>query len=337
MQELSIGIIGTGEGKTVGQMCKTLDPNCKIYLTARDAEKTARIAKEIDATDIYSNWEEMMEDPKIHLVVIATPNHLHKSMFEAAVKNKKHILLEKPAGLSSSEITEMQQLTANYPYIVAVNHELRFHPTINYMRNLIQNEDLGTILTVRFGGYLNLFTSNDYQGSWYNDKQQGGGQLLAFGSHQIDLVRYLLNMPKIVSGAIQTKLFQNPHFTPPVDVESQFTAHFITDSGTHINMFNDTYCFGHKDLTIEVIGSKGIALYSDTQGLRTSFANDQPLQTIEIEDSLEHIPSGPSLFRKAMKFAAQDLLTAVRENKENPTFCTLEVAKENLEILERFA
>ncbi|MDB5178211.1 MAG: 1-carboxy-3-chloro-3,4-dihydroxycyclo hexa,5-diene dehydrogenase [Patescibacteria group bacterium] len=337
MKNLTIGIIGTGFGKVIGQVWRALDPDCKLYLNGHDPEKTKRIAREIGAAGTYATWQELIGDPKIDVVVIASPNHLHKAMFEAAVRAKKHILLEKPAALSAADVADMRRLVKGYPRLIAINHEARFHPVVGYLRNLIEEGLLGTILTVRIGTHLNLFSSPDYQGSWYNYREHGGGQLNAIGTHQIDLARHLLGMPEIVGGSVQTKRFQDPRFARPVDAESQFAAQFITEEGASIDMFSDTYCFGYKDLLIEVIGSQGIALYSDTQGLRTSFANDQPLELIAVDDPLRHIKYGNSLLTKSMKFAAKGFIDSVRRNQLDPRFCTLEMAYQNLAILEKYA
>jgi predicted dehydrogenase len=336
MTDPTIGIVGTGFGKTIAQVTKALAPGSEIYLCGSNTEKTKHIAGQIGATGTYDTWQQLIEDSKVDLVVIATPNYLHKEMFALAVNNRKHILLDKPAALTSADVADMQELVKDYPRIIVVNHEARFHPVVQYLKGQIDQGAFGEILTVRLGAYLNLFTDPEYQGSWYNDKSQGGGQVYAIGTHQIDLARYVLGMPNIQSGAIQSKKFNDPRFTKLVTAESQFAAQFVTDVGVSIDVFNDTYCFGYKDLTIEVIGSKGIALYSDSQGLRTSFSNDQPLQQVELSDTLEEVQYGNSLLTKALKFEMQELLRAIETDKSNRSFCTLDVARENLEILERY-
>lgn len=336
MVNMNIGIIGTGFGKTIAQVLKAVGPTCNIFLVGNNPEKTKRIANDLSAAGTYPDWKSLIADPKIDIVVIASPSHLHREMFETAVANNKHILLEKPAATSASDIDAMAKLAEGYDKIIAINHEVRFHPIVQYLKNLIDEKKLGDILTVRQGAYLNLFSSPDYHGGWYNEKDKGGGQIFAIGSHQIDLALYLLNEPEIVSGSIQTSTYHDPKFTVEVTADSQFVGHFKTKSGASLQMFNDTYCFGYKDIIIEIVGSKGIALYSDTQGLRVSFANSEPLKSIEADDPLASIAIGNSILTKAMKYHAVAFLEAVTTNRPNSVACTLEQARGSLEAIERY-
>ncbi len=330
-----IGIIGTGFGKTIAQTFRAVDKDCGIFLCGSDKEKTKKIAAEI-GVQVIEKWQDLILRPEIDLVVIATPSSLHKKMFEAIIKRNKHILLEKPAATTAQDVRDMLTLTRNYPKIVVINHEARFNPIIACIKNYIESNKLGDILTIRIGAYTNLFSDKNYSGSWYNSKKLGGGQLLAMGTHQIDLARYLLNMPEIEKGAIFTSSYNNPNFTEKVDAESQFSGNLMTASGTCIEFFNDAYCFGGKDFIIEVIGSRGIIKYSDTQGLKVSFANDQALTEIQLEDSMPDIKLGSSILTKSLKFFVKEIIESIEKNKPNQKFCSLQVANDNLEIIERF-
>lgn len=113
MKQLGIGIIGTGFGSFLGSTFKALEPDCKIYLCGQNAEKTARIAKDIDAEGVFDDWQELVASPEVGLVVIASPSGLHKEMFEAATKHKKHILLEKPAATTAADICGLDDAKQN--------------------------------------------------------------------------------------------------------------------------------------------------------------------------------------------------------------------------------
>ncbi len=330
-----IGIIGTGFGKTIAQTFRAVDKNCGIFLCGSNKDKTKKIAAEI-GVQVIEKWQDLILRPEIDLAVIATPSSLHKKMFEAIIKQNKHILLEKPAATTAQDIRDMIALSKNYSKNIIVNHEVRFNPVVSYIKNCIENNLLGDIMTLRIGAYLNLFSNESYTGTWYNRKESGGGQLLAIGVHQIDLARFLLNMPKIEKGAIFTSVYDDPRFTESTNAESQFSGNLITEKGTCVELFNDSYCFGGKDFIIEVIGSRGIIKYSDTQGLRVSFANDQPLEEIQLEDSMPDIKIGNSILTKSLKFFVKELIEMIEKNKANDRFCSLQVAADNLEIIEKY-
>jgi len=106
---ISIGIIGTGFGKVIAQNFKAVDPTVKIYFSGRNKEKLEAVANEVSADGIYSNWQELVMDPKIDLVIIASVSSVHKEMFEFAAKYNKNILVEKPAALLATDVDEMDK------------------------------------------------------------------------------------------------------------------------------------------------------------------------------------------------------------------------------------
>jgi len=175
-----IGIIGTGFGKTIAQTFQAIDKDCTIFLCGSDKDKTEKIASEMGVQAI-EKWEDLIERPEIELVVIATPSNLHKEMFEFAIKQNKHILLEKPAATTAKDIRDMLALAKNYPKTIVINHEARSNPIVGYIKNYIENNKLGDILTIRIGAFTNLFSDKKYIGSWYNSKKLGGGSASCYG------------------------------------------------------------------------------------------------------------------------------------------------------------
>lgn len=333
---VTVGVIGLSFGKIIAQAFKAVDPSCQVYLAARDYQKAKNVVQEIGANGAFETWQELASDPKIDLVVIASPNNLHREMFEFSLTHNKHILLEKPAAPTSNDIQKMKELSLKNDRIIVVDHEARFHPVILYLKKMVECGELGDILTIRVGAYLNWFSRPDFQGHHILTKASAGGQISMIGVHMIDLARFLSGLPEIKSGSVQTKSFQDPRLNMTVDAETQFAGQFMTADLTSLQLFNDTYCFGYKNFVLEVLGSKGIALYSDTEGLRVSFSNDQPLTPVKIEDPLPHISLGNSLLSRSIKFLASALLASMKTGKIDSRFCTLTQAQENLLYLEKY-
>jgi predicted dehydrogenase len=333
-KQLSIGIIGTGFGKMIGLNFKAIDPTINIYFYGRNPEKLALAVDEVKAEGTYDSWQELIADPKIDLVVIASPSNMHKEMFDFATKTEKKILIEKPAALKSSEVEEMVK-TGSGNFVI-VNHEGRFHPVITYIKNLIENGNLGDIMTVRVGAYLNWYSNTNYKESWNNYKEQGGGQIYALGSHQLDLANYLLDFPGLINGSVFDSIYMDERFVNKPTAESQFSAHFRTDKDTSIQLFQDCYCFGYKDFTIDVIGSKGIVLYSDQRGLSASFSNLEPLTPQKWIDYIPEVTLGNSILTKSMKYMCKAIIDLLKSDIKDERFCTLLEEKQNLESFEKF-
>lgn len=331
---LTIGIIGTGFGKIIGLNFKAVDPDIKIYYSGRNKEKLENCVKEVGADGVFPTWQELIKDPKIDLVVIASYSAGHRQMYDLAVKYGKNVLVEKPAALRSIEVKEMDERQGEL--LAYVNHEGRFHPVIGYIKDLIDGKKLGNIMTVRVGSYLNWYSGEGYIETWNNYKETGGGQIYAVGTHQLDLANYLLGFPQIKNGSVQTAVYKDPRFKEPPTAESQFSAHYLTIDDTSIQVFNDCYCFGYKDFTIEVIGSKGIVMYSDQKGLRTSYGNSEPLGEVKWIDPMPEITLGNSILTRSMKYMVKALLELLESNKEDKRFCTLQEERVNLELFEKY-
>lgn len=336
MTKLNVGIIGTGFGKITGLNFKACDPTIDVYFAGRDKKKLETANNEVEAQGIYDSWQELVKDPKIDLVVIASHSSGHKEMFELAAKHNKNILVEKPAALTSQEISEMEKTFITKDKLAIVNHEGRFHPVITYIKELIHTQKLGDVMTMRIGAYLNWYSNPEYKENWNQDIALGGGQIYSIGSHQIDLARFLLGNPSIKSGSVQDLVYQDPRFSKKVTSDSQFTAHFETENGTSIQLFNDCYCFGYKDFVIEVIGSKGIVMYSDQRGLKVSFSNSQPLESVQLDDPLPSITLGNSILTKSMKYMIKALIQTLRNEVQEKRFCTLKEERENLALFEKY-
>jgi predicted dehydrogenase len=335
-KEISIGIIGTGFGKMIGLNFKAVFPKCKIYYFGRNPIKLASVASEVGAEATYSNWKKMVDNPKINFIVIASPSGLHKEMFEYISKTGKNILIEKPAALSSDEVNSINSISIKSGCFVVVNHEGRFNPVVTYLKKLIDSKKFGDILTVRISAYLNWYSSPEYKETWNNSITLGGGQIFSVGTHQIDLARYLLGMPKFVSGSVHAGTYQDPRFKKRATSDDRFSATFITKESTFVELFNDCYCQGHKDFLIEIIGSKGIALYSDQKGLSLSFGNDELPKPIKIVDPLAKITYGNSVLSKSMKYMTNALIEYIKTGKKDSRFCSLIEERENLELFEKY-
>lgn len=333
---INIGIVGTGFGKMIGLNFKAIDPSCNIYYYGRDKQKLDNAVKEVGAAGVYDSWQELVSDPKIDLVVVANHSAGHKEVFDLAAKNNKNILVEKPAALLSSEIVDMINSNKANDKFVVVNHEARFHPVVSYIKDLIDSNKLGDIMTIRMGAYLNWYSNSEYKDRWDNDKSLGGGQIYSIGTHQIDLARYLLGNPEFVSGDVQSIVYPDTRFTNKPTAESQFSAHYLTKDNTSVQIFNDTYCFGYKDLTLEVFGSRGIVIYSDIKGLKVSFSNSEPLSDVKLIDPMPQITLGSSLISRSMKYAAKAILDSLKGGTLDSRFSRLIDEKENLELFEKY-
>lgn len=337
---IKIGIIGTGFGSTQAMCFRAFHGVKVMAICSQNLEKTRKIANELNIPQAYNIYQELLADPQIDLVSIATPNHLHKEMFMAALKANKHILLEKPAGLNSHEIKEMLDASEGYEKLIIVDHPMRFNPVVAKIKELIKTE-LGKISSIQISAFTNYVSDQNKQAEWIDYPEKGGGQILNMGTHLIDLSRFLLDMPKLNSGNLikKTVRLHYPHDgkSQPAKIEHQIQANLDWDNGTNSTFFNTTTSFGYKNFELRILAEKGIAFYDDLDGLRVSYSNNQPLDKIDISDHLEHIQAGKSFVSKSFKYFACELAMHLNDKSPVIPYCTLEQALENMLYLEKIS
>lgn len=328
--DLKVGIIGTGIGLTHAKIASKVPGMTVTGICGYQSDKTERIAKELNIPFWTTDYKKLLEEP-VDLVVIAPPNDLHFPMFLETLKHKKHIIVEKPAGITSTEVDKMIKASAHYEKAVIVHHELRFHPLFSKVNSLIKNGRLGDVNLVELSYTHNLFSNPDYKFSWMNQKERGGGQLQLMGTHLLDLVNYWLDFPNVSETNIKTAV------SVPQRAGSDGKLHKVTAEDTftlNLRLGNTLTCvsngtmgFGYKGLTFKIHGTKGFLIFDEERGLRASFGfgKIEPVTSDSLEVDLKD-----GIFKVGMKYFYAELLkwlTAGQSAGVDSRFCTLEQAK----------
>ena len=141
---------------------------------------------------------EAFNDPAVAAVSICLPNHLHAPMTIAALKAGKHVLCEKPIALSLDEATAMQREAKQQQRVLAIGVVNRYNRYVNLVKELIAAGELGEVYHVSFS--FKNFRSIPGLGGWFTNKQlSGGGVMIDWGIHFLDLALYVLGLPEPVS------------------------------------------------------------------------------------------------------------------------------------------
>lgn len=154
----------------------------------RAREKAASLGIE----EVASSVEELAANPDIDVVHIASPNHVHVEQVRCCLEAGKHVVCEKPLGISSRQTGELVQLAAATGLVNAVCFNIRFYPVNHHMAALVNSGDLGHPMLVH-GGYIQDWLLLDTDWNW-RLRPEEGGQLRAIadiGSHWIDLAQFV--------------------------------------------------------------------------------------------------------------------------------------------------
>ena len=147
-------------------------------------------------TDYYTDYKEMLKDPEIDAVVVLSPHHLHEEHCIAAFEAGKHVLIEKPISRNLEEARKIMAAAEKSGKIGMIGFCQRFYNEHAYIKNVIEENKLGPLLSARIDHYQNF---NPVQGSWWRSKEKvGGGAVIGSGVHRLDLLRWFLGEAKSV-------------------------------------------------------------------------------------------------------------------------------------------
>jgi predicted dehydrogenase len=161
------------------------------------AESTQELADEaaerLLVPKAYGNWKDLIADPEIEVVHIASPNFLHYENAKAALEAGKHVICEKPLAMTSQESSELVKLAKEKKLVNAVNFNIRFYPLVHEAKARIAQGDLGDKLYIIQGSYLQDWLLLDTDWNWRLEPDLGGDMraVADIGSHWMDLVTFI--------------------------------------------------------------------------------------------------------------------------------------------------
>ncbi|MBR5444927.1 MAG: Gfo/Idh/MocA family oxidoreductase [Clostridia bacterium] len=130
----------------------------------------------------YNSREELLADPTIDMVTIATPNDVHEEIAIAAMAAGKHVISEKPVTLSLESLERMIEASKKYGVIFSVHQNRRFDVDALAMKQIHDSGEIGEVINIE----SRIHGSRGIPSDWRGIKQYGGGMLYDWGIHIID-------------------------------------------------------------------------------------------------------------------------------------------------------
>jgi len=147
-EAVKVGVIGVGQmGTYHAQIYQKLPQAELVAICEYDDERRASAEKEFNCRG-YKNYKELLENPEIEAVSIVLPDNMHREAVEIAVKNNKHILLEKPLAKELEDGKAMYELTKDYDKVFSVGFLLRYDPRFAMIKQALDDGELGDIIHV---------------------------------------------------------------------------------------------------------------------------------------------------------------------------------------------
>ncbi len=245
-----------------------------VAAAGRDSLKTQAKAKALHIPRVYDSFQELVSDPDIDVVDIATPTYLHFPIALAAIANKKHVIVDKPLAISLEQAIELRDRALQANVVHAVTFNYRYHPAVQHCRAMIARGECGDVHFIH-GQYLQEWLLNETDFSWRVEPEKAGKACVAgdAGAHWYDLAEYLTGL-RIVEVLADLHTMVKTRKRPvggsseafSTGVGSQVEDHAVQsddlsnillrfDSGAVGSFSASQICAGHKnDLNIEING-----------------------------------------------------------------------------------
>ena len=191
-KKIKIGFIGSGWSRIAQAPAFSMMEDVELVAVASPTElHRQKFMKMFGIEKGFADWRDMLQCD-LDLVCVTTPTWLHREMVNGVLQCGKSVLCEKPFALNFADAADMVDVAASAPGFALIDHQLRFHPAVRCMKQMIDGGEIGKVYEVR--AVVNLATRNrpDMPWSWWCDAEKGGGALGAIGSHLIDLNRFLI-------------------------------------------------------------------------------------------------------------------------------------------------
>jgi predicted dehydrogenase len=203
MKQVRWGILSTAKiavEKVIPAMQR--GERCQIVaIASRDAAKARAAAARLGIATAHVSYEALLADPQVEAVYNPLPNHLHVEWSITALEAGKHVLVEKPIGLSSTEGQRLVDAARRHPKLKVMEAFMyRHHPQWIRAKQLVREGAIGQLRTIQ--SFFSYF--NDDPRNIRNQAAIGGGGLADIGCYTISLARFIFDAePNRVLGLVE--------------------------------------------------------------------------------------------------------------------------------------
>lgn len=258
-----------------------------INICGTTEKKVAEAAKRFGYKEFTTNWKDIINDDRIQIVDIGTPNYFHAEPSIEAAKAGKHVICEKPLARNAAEAKEMLDAVNKYKVKHVCDFNYRMVPAIVLAKNLIMSGKLGKIFHFRARYLQEWIMDPNFPMVWRLKKElAGSGALGDLGAHIIDLARFLCGEIQSVMSASRTfikeRYDEGTNKKEKVEVDDAIASVVEFENGAIGTIEASRFAAGRKNYNvIEINGEKG-SIYWDLENmnnLQVYWADEEPAET----------------------------------------------------------
>lgn len=249
------------------------------------AEKRAWAAERLPGVPCYEDWHKMLDDHVADAVLIATPHYLHPVIAIEAFEKGYHVLSEKPAGVYTKAVRQMNEAAAKSGKTFALMFNQRTNPIYQKARELVKTGAVGEpkrLVWIITNWYRTqkYYDSGSWRATWAGE---GGGVLLNQCPHNLDLWQWIFGMPKSIHAKCSIGKYHDIEVEDDVTITAEYengaSAAFITTTGE----FPGTN-------RLEITGDRGKIVIEHKTLTFTKLETPERVVTKTSENSFDQIP-----------------------------------------------
>ena len=234
-----------------------------IWISDASQERLDLLARRFPNARATTEFGDMLADPAVEAVVIATPVPTHYAFAKQALEAGKHVFVEKPPTMRAREMEELVELAEQRDLVLMPGHLLLYHPGVHKLKELIDSGELGDVLCI-YGNRQNLGTiRKDENALW------------SLGVHDLSVILYLIGEEPSETWA-RGNAFLNPGVEDVVFCYLRFPSGKIA----HLHL---SWLDPHKMRKLTVVGPDKMAVFDDMELERKitvyEKASEQPAQS----------------------------------------------------------
>ncbi|MBN2347749.1 MAG: Gfo/Idh/MocA family oxidoreductase [Bacteroidales bacterium] len=314
MKNYNWGIIGLGNIANTFARGLSFIPNARVFAVAsRSLEKAISFAQKYDAPFAYGSYEEMMQNPDINIIYIATPHALHYENTMMCLDHGFPVLCEKAFAINAREVKEMVDKSRTKKVFLMEAFWTRFLPSMHILMDLINSNTIGEIKLVRadFG----IKGAVDPKNRLY-DNNLGGGSLLDVGIYPVFLALFVLGIPDNIEAVATIGKTQ-------VDENCGMLFHY--KDGPVASLFSSIVA--RTGIEAEIIGENGRIVLNSLFFCPTSlsiYKDDKLVKTIQ-----------PEYYGNGYNYEAVEAMNCLEKNLIESKTMSLDFSIKLIETLDR--
>jgi predicted dehydrogenase len=206
MDKVRYGIVGIGKmgSSHAKKLLRGMDKNGTLTAIADISEERRQWANDnLKGVKVFDNYTDLINCEDVDAVIVATPHYFHPIIATEVLKKNKHVLIEKPAGVFTKSIRELNELAMTKPNLTfGIMYNQRTNPLYRKAKEIIDSGEMGELKRINWV-ITNWYRPQAYynQGGWRGTwGGEGGGVLTNQCPHQLDLFQWLGGMPTKITG-----------------------------------------------------------------------------------------------------------------------------------------